>query len=151
METKIPPLEAHLGYLLRQVSNAVSGAFAKSLQASNASVAEWLVLHHLSEQKQATSSELANALTMTPGAISKIVEKLRAKEWVTSSVQRQDHRIQLLSLTRAGRSIVPEFAVIADRNDLRFFGVLNAKESATLRRLLSKVARNNMIREIPAE
>ena len=40
-------LEVHLGYWMRRISNHVSSAFAKALQARQVSVAEWVVLREL--------------------------------------------------------------------------------------------------------
>jgi len=76
-QRSISELESHLGYCLRRVSNSVSGQFAQSLHVRQTSVAEWVLLRHLYERQQATPGELAEASTMTRGAISKIVDKLR--------------------------------------------------------------------------
>lgn len=145
------PLEAHLGYWLRRVSNAVSGSFSRSLQAKQTSVAEWVLLRHLHDRRQATPGELAEALTMTRGAISKIIDKLQAKEWIKSRIKPEDNRIQLLSLTVAGRRVVPDLADIADRNDDRFFAFLSTNEQHVLRDLLIKLANHHQIRNVPLE
>lgn len=119
----ISGLESHLGYWLRRVSNTVSGEFARSQYARQASVAEWVLLRHLYEREQATPSELAEASTMTRGAISKIIDKLQAKGWIRSKVNPEDNRGQLLALTPVGRRNLPELAEIADQNDEQFFAV----------------------------
>ena len=144
-------LETHLGYWLRRVSNAVSGSFARSLQARQTSVAEWVLLRHLHDREQATPGELAETLTMTRGAISKIIDKLQAKEWIRSRIKPEDNRVQLLSLTAAGRRIVPELAEIADHNDDRFFAFLDTGERHMLRELLIKLANHHQIRDVPLE
>jgi DNA-binding MarR family transcriptional regulator len=157
METKsktkrsISGLESHLGYWLRRVSNTVSGEFARSLYARQASVAEWVLLRHLYERERATPGELAEALTMTRGAISKIIDKLQAKGWIRSKVNPEDNRGQLLSLTPVGRRNLPELAEIADQNDEQFFACLDADERAALKTLLSKLAEHHQIRNVPVE
>lgn len=157
METKsgakrpISGLESHLGYWLRRVSNTVSGEFARSLHARQASVAEWVLLRHLYQREQAAPGELAEALTMTRGAISKVVDKLQAKGWIRSKVNPDDNRGQLLSLTPQGRRNLPELAEIADRNDEQFFACLDIAERSALWRLLSKLAEHHQIRDVPVE
>jgi DNA-binding MarR family transcriptional regulator len=146
-----PDLEAHIGYWLRRVSNHVSGAFARALQARQTSVAEWVVLCRVHERPGATPGELAEALGLTRGAISKIVDKLEAKGWITRAVKPEDSRVQLLSLTRPGNRILPQLAEIADRNDRDFFAVLAPAERAVLRRLLGKLAESHQIRQVPVE
>lgn len=147
----ISVLETHLGYLLRRVSNSVSGGFAQSLQAKQTSVAEWVLLRHLWDRTQATPSEMADVLTMTRGAISKIIDKLESKGWVRSKINPEDSRGQLLALSGAGRRVVPELAEIADRNDETFFSCLNAEERSALRYLLGKLAVHHQMHDVPVE
>jgi len=150
-KSSISGLESHLGYWLRRVSNTVSGEFTRSLHAKQTSVAEWVLLRHLHEREQSTPGELAEALTMTRGAISKIVDKLQAKGWIRSRVNPEDNRGQLLSLTSVGRRTLPELARIADQNDDRFFACLDAAEQSNLRSLLAKLAEHHQIRDVPVE
>src|SRR5580692_8825694 len=85
-------LESHLGYWLRRVSNAVSGAFARALQEKKTSVAEWVLLRELHERGQTAPGELADGLGLTRGAVSKIVDKLDAKGWVRTETKEGDNR-----------------------------------------------------------
>ncbi len=147
----ISGLESHLGYWLRRVSNTVSGEFARSLHARQTSVAEWVLLRHLYEWQQVTPGELAEASTMTRGAVSKIVDKLQAKALIKSRVNPEDNRGQLLSLTPVGRRNLPELAEIADQNDEQFFACLDADERSVLRRLLCKLAEHHQTRDVPVE
>ncbi len=146
-----PGLELHLGYWLRRVSNRVSGEFARRLQARRTSVAEWVVLCHVQERPGITPGELAEALGLTRGAVSKVIDKLEAKDWITGSTNPEDNRVRLFSLTRQGSRVLPELAEIADGNDEAFFDVLEADERATLRRLLAKLADLHHIGAVPIE
>ncbi len=148
---KASDLELHLGYWLRRVSNHVSGAFARALQTRHASVAEWVVLCHVQERPGITPGALAEALDLTRGAVSKIIDKLAAKNWIARTAKPGDSRVQLLSLTRPGSRVLPQLAEIADRNDREFFAGLEAGERATLRRLLAKLAEFHQIRNVPIE
>ena len=146
-----PTLEVHLGYWLRRVSSHISGAFARALQARRTSVAEWVVLNHLQGRQGTTPGELADALGMTRGAVSKVLDKLEAKHWITRATKREDNRIQLLSLTRPGRHVLPQLAELADRNDEQFFDCLDPGDRATLRRLLQKLSDRHRIHDVPIE
>lgn len=147
----MPELESHLGYWLRRVSNAVSGALSRTLQEKQTSVAEWVLLRELYERGQAAPGELAGILGLTRGAVSKIVDKLEAKGWVQTDAKEGDSRFRLLSLTRAGRRSLPVLAEIADRNDAHFFDCLNTAEKSALRKLLVKLADHNSIHDVPTE
>lgn len=152
METNSPPaLDAHLGYWLRRVSNHVSGDFKRALQTRHTSVAEWVVLCHVHEQPGVTPGELAEALALTRGAVSKVIDKLEAKQWIAGATKADDNRVRLFSLTRNGAHVLPELRQIADRNDEAFFGVLRDAERATLQRLLIKLSQRHAIAAVPIE
>ena len=148
---ELSSLETHLGYRLRRVSNQVSGAFALELQAEGVSVAEWVALRLIWDQKRITSSQVAEAAGLTRGAISKVLEKLEGKTLVTRTVDNQDSRIQWLSLTRKGVGLVPGLAAIADRNDECFFGCLDRDERAALGSLMKKLTEFHHLRGVPVE
>lgn len=117
----------------------------------HASVAEWVVLCRIGAQPGITPGEIAEALAFTRGAVSKITGKLEAKNWIKRSIKPEDSRVQLLSLTRSGHRILPQLAKIADENDREFFAVIDPAESATLRRLLGKLAEFHKITKVPTD
>lgn len=157
METRTPidfpisGLEAHLGFWMRRVSNSVSGSFVRCLKDQQASAAEWVLLRELFERGEATPKDMAELLGMTRGAVSKIVDKLETKAWISVKGTPLDGRVQVLSLTRAGRRVVPLMAKIADQNDERFFRCLTSNERDALRKLLVKLTECNQIRNVPME
>ncbi len=144
-------LEAHLGYCLRRVSNHVSSTFARLLREQGTSTAEWVVLRLLDQGAAKGPSELAEALSLTRGAMSKILAKLEAKGWVAREVREDDNRAQWVSLTSAGRAVVPKLAELADRNDEEQFQALSETERAKLRRLLLKLTEFHQIRDVAVE
>jgi DNA-binding MarR family transcriptional regulator len=156
METKnaihsVSTLENHLGYSLRRVSNAVSGEFARALQAKQTSVAEWVLMRELHERGRTTPGDLAGMLGMTRGAISKVVDKLEQKKWIQGQAKEGDDRARLLSLTREGRRNLPVLAQLADENDAHFFTCLNVSERRTLSDLLAKLSDHHHLHIFPTE
>ena len=83
---------------------------------------------------------------MTRGAISKLADRLVAKDLVERRASLSDGRAQTLALRPAGRARVPVLAALADRNDVEFFGVLEEDERRELDRLLRKIVSE---RELP--
>lgn len=150
-EAAANPLEVHLGYWLRLVSNRVSGSFASALQERQLSVAEWVALNHVDKHPEITAAALADAMGMTRGAISKVLDKLQARQWLVRSTSQHDNRVQLLALTRSGRRVLPPLKDIADCNDEHFFAVLGTTERVALRRLLQKLANAHRINKPPVD
>jgi hypothetical protein len=53
-------LTAHLGYWLRYVSNHVSQPFARKVEARGVTVAEWVLMRQMLEEKPIAPSVLAD-------------------------------------------------------------------------------------------
>lgn len=132
-------LDAHLGYWLRLVSNAVSESFAAGLAERGVSVAEWVALRLLFDAPS-PPSRLAARMALTRGAVTKIADRLAARGLVARTADPADGRGQVLALTEAGRALVPDLARVADANDAAFFAALPEAERAALRRLLADIA-----------
>jgi DNA-binding MarR family transcriptional regulator len=144
-------LETHLGYWLRFVSNHVSHAFSLKLQARDVTVAEWVMLRELFDGDGTSPSALADRLGMTRGAISKLADRLIAKDLIKRTASSEDRRQQTLSLTAAGRKLVPALSALADRNDAEFFGHLNPSDRAALEKMLRDIVRRHDLKIIPTE
>jgi DNA-binding MarR family transcriptional regulator len=145
----ISPLEAHLGYWLRFVSNHVSHAFGLKLEARGVTVAEWVVLRELYGQDGVAPSELAARLGMTRGAISKLADRLAAKSLATRGPAGGDGRYQALALTPDGLALVPALSALADENDAEFFGHLDPAERAMLETAMKEIVRRRRLRAVP--
>lgn len=148
---KASPLDAHLGYWLRMVSNHVSGAFRNRVEGEAATVAEWVVMRELYDRPSASPSDIAAALGMTRGAISKLVDRLAAKGLAERTVASEDRRYQSVALTKTGRALTPKLAALADRNDEEIFSALSGAERQTLLRLMKKLAAAHGLKAAPTQ
>lgn len=146
-------LEAHLGYWLRLVSNAVSQAFARRVELEGVTVAEWVVLRVLFDAPAPgmAPSVLAAAMGMTRGAISRLADRLVEKELLARAPDPVDRRAQILALTPTGAALVPRLAALADENDAAFFGILEPAERASLAHLLRKLGQGNRLTGMPID
>ena len=155
METKRPRpaqcLERHLGYWLRRVSNHVSGEFKRALATRDTSVAEWVVLCHVDEYPGITPGELAATLGLTRGAVSKVIDKLEAKQWITAPADQNDKRVRTVSLTGKGSRALPKLRRLAGHNDETFFSVLEPAERAALQWLLAKLIESHRMDAVAIE
>jgi DNA-binding MarR family transcriptional regulator len=142
-------LTAHLGYWLRFVSNHVSHAFARKLDAQAVTVAEWAVLRSLYGQGGMAPSRLADQMGLTRGAISKLADRLIAKGFVAREDDKNDGRAHRLRLSSHGRDLVPRLSALADRNDAEFFDHLTAAERAELERILKAVIERHGLKTLP--
>lgn len=149
--TQPSPLDAHLGFWLRFVSNHVSHAFARRVETHGVTVAEWVVLRQLFSLGVTPPSRLAEELGMTRGAISKLVERLLSKGLVSRTAGANDRRFQSVALTSEGLDLVPVLAALADENDAAFFGHLSGEQQVALKTLLEDIVRRHELKDVPVE
>jgi DNA-binding MarR family transcriptional regulator len=147
----VSDLKSHLGYWLRIVSNHVSGAFARKLEARDVLVAEWVMLRELYGDPSIGPSQFAEMLGMTRGGVSKLIDRLVEKGFLMRRVSDEDKRAQVLILTEAARALVPDLAALADANDAELFDHLDPEDRATLERILKGIVERRGLRTIPTE
>lgn len=143
------PLEAHLGFWLRFVSNHVSIRFQQLLEDKGVTVTEWVALRTLWSQDETTHAELIDALGMTKGAASKVVSRLQEKGLAERQLVDGRAREQSLGLTAAGKALVPQLAALADANDAHFFGHLSATERQALTHAMQALVQHHQLKDIP--
>ncbi|MBP0599676.1 winged helix-turn-helix transcriptional regulator [Herbaspirillum sp. LeCh32-8] len=145
------PLESHLGFWLRFVSNHVSARFAALVEEQGITVSEWVALRHLFDSDGAAAGELVDTLGMTKGAVSKLVGRLEEKQLLARAASPEDGRAQTLALTAQGRKLVPALAELADKNDALFFGHLPAEKREELIAILREITQRHQLRALPTE
>lgn len=146
----VSALETHLGYWLRYVSNQVSHAFSRKVEERGVTVAEWVIMRELYDN-EAIPSALAERLGMTRGAVSKLADRLAAKQLIVRKASAEDRRFQTLALTTEGRAIVPALATLADENDNEFFGHLDRATRETIETAMKEIVRREGLRTVPMD
>jgi DNA-binding MarR family transcriptional regulator len=145
------PLEAHLGFWLRFVSNHVSSRFQKMLENEGVSLTEWVALRTMLGQESTSHTQLIEVLGMTKGAASKVISRLQdkglAERWLADGRQRE----QVLALTPRGQALVPRLAALADANDHHFFGHLTPVDRKGLMALMQGLVQHHQLKEVPTE
>ncbi len=147
----ISPLEVHIGFWLRLVSNHVSHGFKLKLQDSGTTVAEWVVMRALFDRSGIKPSELSDIVGLSRGAISKLLDRLSSKGLIQISKHAQDQRSQQVSLTPAGQDMVPRLAAIADQNDSAAFGHLEPQQRSALMAILTDLANHHNLSQPPLD
>lgn len=149
--TSVSELTDHTGFRMRMVSNAVSQAFARKVEAEGVTVAEWVFLRALYNTAPMPPSVLAGSMGMTRGAISKLADRLLEKGLIERTDSPSDKRAHSLSLSAEGKAKVPVLAALADENDAAFFGVLTPAEHRQLDLILTVLAERRGLRAAPVD
>src|SRR5271154_48264 len=151
-KTAASELTTHIGFWMRLVSNHVSYAFARRLESSGVTVAEWVVLREMYGSGERTAPSVVAELTgLSRGAVSKLISRLLEKRLVTRRESSGDRRYQDIELTKAAIALVPTLGKLADENDKEFFGVISAAEREMLRAILQRVVTRHKLTTVPIE
>lgn len=150
-ERQVSDLEAHLGYWLRFVSNAVSAEFARKVEGEGVTVSEWVAMRVLFDHDEMQPKDLAADMGMTKGPVSRLVERLLTKKLIMRRSSEADGRAQFVRLTASGRALVPKLAALADENDAACFAHFSEKEKQWLVEMMRKTVAAHGLSKIPVE
>ncbi|OIK06362.1 MarR family winged helix-turn-helix transcriptional regulator [Streptomyces monashensis] len=131
-------LHDHLGYWLRRLSDEVHGRFEAELALHDVTVSQWGVMASVFHGHDTTKAVAAH-MDIDPGAVSRLVDRLAAKGLVRREPDPASRRTVRLVLTDQGRLLVPELAELADRNDLHYFGSLDAGQRRQLEQWIRRL------------
>lgn len=97
------------------------------------------ILHTLGGNGPSASKDIANALAMNKGLVSRSLRDLVERGYVTSTVDSQDARSRIWDLTEAGHRFVRDARPIRRERARRFLSTLSEEEQATLLNVLNKL------------
>ncbi len=132
--------ERSLATMLRMAAGRLAVAEAAALRAQGVTAAEAVLLRELHAAGAVAPSVLADRLGMTRGAVTKLVDRLKAKQYLVRAKGRGDGRMQTIALTGAGAKLVPELDAVAADVERAVFARLDAAGRTGLVKGLRKVA-----------
>ncbi len=109
------------------------------------------MLMHLARYEHIPSQkELAEAMGITPAAVTTTLKRLEKEGYITRTVTDEDNRRNVIRITDAGRTAINESQALFDAVDHQMFKGISEDElkafTATLQRM-----RDNLVEEIPPE
>jgi DNA-binding MarR family transcriptional regulator len=97
--------DCSLGYLARRVHQIGAGALEPVFAAEGITGPQWSALASIWFKRGATSAELARDMAHDKGAMTRLVDSLEAKGWVTRERCTDDRRVVNLTLTPEGEAV----------------------------------------------
>lgn len=134
-------LQHFLPYQLNQAAEVSSLAFQNVYKKRYGMLrTEWRVLFHLGLYGQMTASEIGQRAKMHKTKISRAVHRLTERRFVERARDRQDRRVEHLTLTAQGQAAYLDLHEVAARYEQSLTAQLDPEEAAALRRALEKLA-----------
>ncbi|MBA84805.1 MarR family winged helix-turn-helix transcriptional regulator [Thalassobius sp. S69A] len=136
------PLQQFLPYLLNQAAEESSLEFQQVYKNRYGMLrTEWRVLFHLGIYGRMTAKEIGQRSKMHKTKISRAVQRLAERRFLTRDQDEKDRRLEHLELTAAGQSAYRDLRAVAEKYDARLSQALTDEENHILRRALTKLAR----------
>jgi DNA-binding MarR family transcriptional regulator len=136
---RVTQTESLCSYWLKRADRHASGSFARHLKAYALLASEWAAIRQLYKPNRMSPVEIGQAIGMTKGGASKLVDRLVKMGYAIKRVGEFDRRFRTVELTERGQALVPRIARFVDNNDREIFG--NRNRRRRLLRALKRVAR----------
>ena len=107
-------LDAFLPYRAARLATALSRALAAQYeQRYDISVSEWRVLVHLMQQTEISVRDIFTRVDMDRARVTRAVQRLAARGYVSKLVNQDDRRLVKLALTTHGTALALELSALA--------------------------------------
>ena len=107
-------LDAFLPYRAARLATALSRALAARYeQRYDISVSEWRVLVHLTQQTEISVRDIFTRVDMDRARVTRAVQRLAARGYVSKLVNQDDRRLVKLALTMSGTALASELSALA--------------------------------------
>lgn len=134
-------LRNFLPYLLNQAAEESSLAFQRVYKGRYGMLrTEWRVLFHLGMYGEMTARDIGTRANIHKTKISRAVQKLTERRFLTRARDSKDRRFEKLTLTSAGQAAYDELRIVAQDYDEEMSAQFTKEEALLLRKMLRRLS-----------
>lgn len=134
-------LRDFLPYLLNQAAEMTSLDFQHHYKSKYGMLrTEWRVVFHLGRYGDMTAKDICNRARIHKTKVSRAVSALENRRFLTRHEMPNDRRLEMLSLTTAGKAAFRELFAEAQKFQIELTEQFSPEDVETLRRCLVKIA-----------
>lgn len=131
-----------LPYLLNQAAEAASREFQDYYRGTYGMLrTEWRVLFHLGCYGDLSAKQICEKALIHKTKVSRAVAALEDKRYLTRDPSPEDRRIEVLSLTSAGKTVFKDLSQAAEGFEAKLENSLTPSEVEALRRALMTLSK----------
>ena len=131
-------LDEQIGFLLRKANQRHLAIFARHIP--DLTPPQFAVLARLWEVGETSQNQLGQLVAMDAATVKGVIDRLRARKLVQLSEHESDRRRVVVDLSAEGASLVEALLKDAERITAETAKPLTQRETATLLRLLARIA-----------
>lgn len=134
-------LKDFMPYLLNQAADVSSRGFEGYYKSKYGLLrTEWRVLFHLGRYGAMTATEICNRARTHKTKVSRAVQALEVKRYLSRTQLPNDRRHENLELTPSGTRVFQDLYRAAEQFDTEMMSSFSPQERTVLRRLLTEIA-----------
>ncbi|GAA5316578.1 MAG: hypothetical protein AseanaTS_17820 [Candidatus Pelagadaptatus aseana] len=100
---------------------------------------QWLVLNHLGQQSGAMPAEIAAGIMVDRSAVTRLLDRLEEKKFVTRKREGLDRRVVNIYLTKLGEELLEKINIMALEHQARFLATIPSTEHRILKTDIQKM------------
>jgi DNA-binding MarR family transcriptional regulator len=147
-DAPLPPsssLHDQTSYWLDRLRSLIHARLEEQLAEFDVTLAQWNVLVTVHRSEANMPGDIARFIDIDAGALTRLIDRLVAKDLIRRVPAPGDRRSLHLELTDKALGIMPELSKRAATNEEAFFGGLTGREQRRLRKILAKLLANHDI------
>ena len=138
------------GYLFRRMQQIAVAIFVEECRAYDLTPVQYAALVAIRTHPGIDATRLSAVIAFDRSTLGNVIERLEAKQLIERKPSRQDKRVKLLYLTKAGAALLREIMPSVDRAQARMLQPLKPADRRTLMALLTQlVDLNNESSRVP--
>src|SRR6201982_3121788 len=127
------------GYLVRRVAQNAVAIFVEECKAYDLTPVQYAALVAIRTHPGIDATRLSAVIAFDRSTLGNVIERLESKAWVERKPSRDDKRIKLLHLTKAGEALLRAIMPSVDRAQARMLQPLKPKDRKALLTLMTQL------------
>jgi DNA-binding MarR family transcriptional regulator len=138
------------GYLFRRMQQIAVAIFVEECKSFDLTPVQYAALVAIRNHPGIDATRLSAVIAFDRSTLGSVIERLEAKRYIERKPSRDDKRIKLLYLTKAGEALLREIVPAVDRAQARMLQPLKVADRKVLLALLAQlVDLNNEASRVP--
>ncbi|MGB8604184.1 MarR family winged helix-turn-helix transcriptional regulator [Bradyrhizobium sp.] len=138
------------GYLFRRMQQIAVSIFVEECKAYDLTPVQFAALVAIDTHPGIDATRLSAVIAFDRSTLGSVIERLEVKQYIERKPAREDKRIKLLYLTKAGAALLIDIMPSVDRAQVRMLQPLKPADRKTLLALLAQlVDLNNEASRVP--
>jgi MarR family transcriptional regulator, lower aerobic nicotinate degradation pathway regulator len=138
------------GYLFRRMQQIAVSIFVEECKAYDLTPVQFAALVAIDTHPGIDATRLSAVIAFDRSTLGSVIERLEVKQYIERKPAREDKRIKLLYLTKAGAALLLDIMPSVDRAQVRMLQPLKPADRKTLLALLAQlVDLNNEASRVP--